>query len=132
MGVQGAGILRQIAAPDGVQDLFPGKDHIRIGGQQGQHIKFLRRQADLVPIHQNPAGDQINIDAIPTVNANDANISYDRANKTVSIGNASFASVYNTAGQCVMSSENNSFDISSLSAGIYVIKAGNSSLKIVK
>jgi len=74
----------------------------------------------------------VSTSGISTVNANDANISYDRANKTVSIGNASFASVYNTAGQCVMSSENNSFDISSLSAGIYVIKAGNSSLKIVK
>lgn len=74
----------------------------------------------------------VSTSGISTVNANDANISYDRANKTVSIGNASFASVYNTAGQCVMSSENSSFDISSLSAGIYVIKAGNSSLKIVK
>ena len=49
----------EAAAPDGVQNFLPGEDHIRIGGQQGQHIKLLRRQADLSSVHRDPAGDQI-------------------------------------------------------------------------
>jgi len=61
-----------------------------------------------------------------------AKISYDRSSKMVNVTGADFAAVYDTAGNMVMSSEESSFSISTLSAGIYVVKAGNSKLKIAK
>ncbi|WP_295730462.1 DUF4465 domain-containing protein [uncultured Muribaculum sp.] len=70
--------------------------------------------------------------AISSVNPDDTTITYDRASRTVSIGNAGFAAVYDTAGQRVMASDSNTFSIASLSAGVYIIKARNSNLKIVK
>lgn len=70
--------------------------------------------------------------AISSINPDDTTITYDRTSRTVRIGNADFASVYDAAGQRVMSSESNSFSIASLSAGVYIVKAGNSSLKIAK
>lgn len=59
-------------------------------------------------------------------------ISYDRATKTVSVSGAEFAVISNVEGQNVMSGESSTFDISSLPAGVYVVKAGNRSLKIAK
>lgn len=59
-------------------------------------------------------------------------ISYDRANKIVTVGDAGFAAVYDVAGHMVMSSEAQSFSIDHLSSGVYVVKSGNNSLKIVK
>lgn len=59
-------------------------------------------------------------------------ISYDRANKIVTVGDAGFAAVYDVAGHIVMSSEAQSFSIDNLSSGVYVVKSGNNSLKIVK
>lgn len=69
---------------------------------------------------------------INSVSANAPTLSYDRSTKTVNVGGADFAAVYNCAGQMVMSSDKPSFSISSLDAGVYVVKAGNSSLKIAK
>ncbi len=62
----------------------------------------------------------------------DSNIKYDRASKTVSIGDAGFAVVYDAAGNKVMAIEAESFSIEGLPAGIYMIRAGNASLKIAK
>ena len=74
----------------------------------------------------------VSTSGISAVRTNDAAISYDRASRTVTVGNADFAAVYNAAGQRMMSSESRSFNISSLPAGVYVVKAGNSSLKIAR
>jgi len=64
---------------------------------------------------------------------NDAlSITYDRANKIVNIGNAGFASVYDCAGNRVMSTDSQSFSISSLAAGVYIVKTDRSVLKIAK
>lgn len=59
-------------------------------------------------------------------------ISYDRASKIVTVGDAGFAAVYDVAGHMVMSSEETSFGIDHLESGVYVVKSGNNSLKIVK
>ena len=59
-------------------------------------------------------------------------ISYDRASKTVTVAGSDFAAVYNTQGNMIMSAEGTSFSISDLPAGVYVIRSGNSSLKIAK
>ena len=59
-------------------------------------------------------------------------ISYDRASHTVSVDGAGFAMVYDVAGAALMSSDQASFSIAHLPAGVYVVKAGNSSLKIAK
>ena len=59
-------------------------------------------------------------------------ISYNRASKTVTLAGSDFAVVYNPQGNKVMSAEGTSFSISDLPAGVYVIRSGNSSLKIVR
>ena len=60
-------------------------------------------------------------------------ISYDRVNKTVNLGRATFAMVYDATGRVVMTtSETNSFSVASLPAGIYVIKADNNQLKFAR
>ena len=70
---------------------------------------------------------------VNSVMANDnTNISYDRATKTVSVTGAEFAVISNVEGQNVMSGESSTFDISSLPAGVYVVKAGSRTLKIAK
>lgn len=61
-----------------------------------------------------------------------ATITYDRANRIVNIANADFARIFDTTGAMVMAGEQSAFDISDLPAGIYVVKAGNSVLKIAK
>jgi len=63
---------------------------------------------------------------------NAAAISYNRDSKTVSVANAGFAIVYDVAGAALMSSDEANFSIAHLPAGVYVVKAGNSSLKIAK
>lgn len=62
----------------------------------------------------------------------DAAITYDRVSKTVSIAGAGFAIIHNVAGQTVMAGEGPTFDISNLPAGVYIVKAGNRSLKIAR
>lgn len=61
-----------------------------------------------------------------------ARISYDRTTATATISDADFACVYNAVGQQVMSSFEPAFSLASLPAGVYVIKAGASSLKIAR
>lgn len=59
-------------------------------------------------------------------------ISYDRNSHTVYLSGNDFAIVYDAAGNAVMSAEGNSFDLTGLAAGVYVVKSGNSSLKIAR
>ena len=61
-----------------------------------------------------------------------ASISYDRASRTVSVAGAGFAAVYDSVGAKVFQSDAEAFSIASLPAGVYVVKAGNSSLKIAR
>jgi len=70
--------------------------------------------------------------SVKSVAGSSANISYDRAGKTVNVEGADFAVIRNISGQTVMSGEGNSFDISDLPAGVYIVKAGNECLKIAK
>lgn len=60
-----------------------------------------------------------------------AAISYDR-NSGVVTADTDYIAVYDTAGNRQMATEGNRIDISNLTAGVYVIKAGGSSLKVVK
>ena len=66
------------------------------------------------------------------VAADRAAINYDRGSKTVTLTGADFAAVYDALGAKVMQSDDKSFSIASLPAGVYVVKAGNSSIKIVR
>lgn len=70
--------------------------------------------------------------AAEIISADSATISYDRTSKTVAVGNAEFAAVYDSLGHKVMISDAGSFSIASLPAGVYVVKAGNASLKIAR
>ena len=60
------------------------------------------------------------------------NIRYDRASKMVTVQGADFAAVYDAAGSMVMSSEQSSFSLEYLPAGVYVVKAGNARIKIAR
>lgn len=64
--------------------------------------------------------------------ADKASIRYDRTSKTVSIAGVDFAAVYDSLGAKVFQSDDRSFSIESLPAGVYVVKAGNSSIKIAR
>lgn len=70
--------------------------------------------------------------ALSALQTTSAGITYDRASHTVSVENAGFASVFDCAGHRVMSSDEPTFSIASLDAGVYIIKAGNSSIKIAR
>lgn len=70
--------------------------------------------------------------AVAHIASSSAVIKYDRASKTVSVSGADFSAVYDSAGRKVMATEASEYSLESLSAGIYVIKAGNSSIKIAK
>lgn len=60
-----------------------------------------------------------------------AAISYDRKSG-IATADADYIAVYDTAGNRQMATEGNRVDLSNLAAGVYVIKAGGSSLKIVR
>lgn len=61
------------------------------------------------------------------------NISYDRDSKTIRLENKGFAAVYDTFGNMVMSSSDaDSFSVSDLPAGIYVVKTGSNRLKFAR
>ena len=64
--------------------------------------------------------------------ADQASLSYDRTSKTVSVNGTGFAAVYDSLGTKVFQSDAASFSIASLPAGVYVVKAGNSSIKIAR
>lgn len=59
-------------------------------------------------------------------------ISYNRESCSITLDNADFAMVYDAAGNCVMSAHEREFSISSLSHGVYVVKAGDSTKKIIR
>lgn len=66
------------------------------------------------------------------ISADSASISYDRSSKTVSLSGADFAAIYDALGNKVLLSDSKSFSLASLPAGVYVVKAGNSSIKIAR
>ncbi len=70
--------------------------------------------------------------AAAMIGADTTSIDYDRATKTVSISGADFAAVYDTLGAKVMQSDSKSFSLATLPAGVYVVKAGNHSIKIAR
>lgn len=62
----------------------------------------------------------------------EAAITYDRASHIVRVQGADFAMITDVAGSIVMSGESSEFDISGLGAGVYIVKAGNSTLKLAR
>ena len=74
----------------------------------------------------------VNPAAIESVGRDNNTINYDRASSTVTVEGIDFAAVYDSMGYMVMSSHDAQFSISSLAAGVYVVKAGNAKLKIAK
>lgn len=70
--------------------------------------------------------------ALAAVAADHNCLSYDNINKTVTLSHEAFASVYDTVGNLIMSSESSSFSIAHLPRGVYVVKSGNSSMKIAR
>lgn len=69
---------------------------------------------------------------ISSAKINDASISYDRKSHIVTISGAEFAMICDVTGAILMSGESETFDISSLPAGVYIVKAGDNSIKIAK
>lgn len=59
-------------------------------------------------------------------------ITYDRASATVNISGADFAQVYDSVGHAVMSSDSTAFSINDLTAGVYIVRAGDATLKIAR
>lgn len=59
-------------------------------------------------------------------------ISYNRASATVNIEGEQFAALFDAAGMIIMTTETGSMNLTSLPAGIYVVKAGNETLKIAR
>ncbi len=66
------------------------------------------------------------------ITATDNPIAYDRASGTVTIADKGFGIIYDTTGNAVMTTDGEPLDISTLGAGVYVVKSGNHSLKIVR
>ena len=65
MGVEGTRVFRKFASPNDIQDLFAGKHHIWVPGQQGQQVKFFGGQIDGLPVNCHAPGSQINGNTIP-------------------------------------------------------------------
>ena len=60
-------------------------------------------------------------------------ITYDKATKYINLSDKAFATVFDSTGRKVMSSDNaSSFSVETLAAGIYVVKSGNHSLKFAR
>lgn len=59
-------------------------------------------------------------------------INYDRNSHKIVLNGSDFAIVYDVVGNQLMTIDGTSGDVSSLSAGVYIVKSGNSSLKFVK
>ena len=64
--------------------------------------------------------------------ADQTSITYDRSSKTVTVSGADFSAVYDSLGAKVFQSDAGSFSLASLPTGVYVVKAGNSSIKIAR
>lgn len=65
-------------------------------------------------------------------NADGITLKYDRAGKTASWTGVEFADVQNVAGQTVMAGTDGELNLSSLPAGVYVVRAGARTIKIVR
>ena len=59
-------------------------------------------------------------------------IRYDRATKTVTVDGADFATVYDATGRKMIATDSQSFSLDCVPAGVYVVRAGNASIKISK
>lgn len=70
--------------------------------------------------------------SVSSVMSDGNTISYDRESHTVTLTGSDFAVVYDATGNKVMSSDSAEFSISHLDAGVYIVKAGNSTVKIAK
>ena len=70
--------------------------------------------------------------AATLLSADSAAITYDRTSKTISLSGADFAAVYDALGNKVMTSDRKAFSLAHLPAGVYVVKAGNKSIKIAR
>lgn len=66
------------------------------------------------------------------IHNNQSRISYDRLSHTISLDGGDFGIIYDAAGNQLMSIDGTTADVSSLPAGVYVVKSGNSSFKFVK
>lgn len=69
---------------------------------------------------------------ISLASTGNAAISYDRRSNIVSINGAEFAMICDVTGAVLASGETTTFDISAFPAGVYIVKAGGSSVKIAK
>ncbi len=70
--------------------------------------------------------------SVQSVSAEEANIAYERTSHTVSLTNAEFAIVYDMAGNKVMTADSKKFSVAGLAPGVYMVKAANKALKIIK
>lgn len=70
--------------------------------------------------------------SVSSLTADSNAIAYDRESHTVTLSGSDFAVVYDATGNKVMTSESASFSISHLDAGVYIVRAGNSTIKIAK
>ena len=66
--------------------------------------------------------------------AADSNIRIGYANQTVTVEGEGelMTNIYDTAGRCIVSTNESSIDLSAYPAGLYIVKAGDASKKIVK
>lgn len=71
------------------------------------------------------------VSAISSIEADGCDISYSRATSTVNLTGADYAGVYDSTGRLVKSGEG-SFSIADLPHGVYVVKAHNKSLKVIR
>lgn len=75
------------------------------------------------------AGEQ---SAINSVTAKKSAIAYDRATRVVTLAESDFAIVYDAVGNKVMTADSPTFSVAPLPAGIYLVRSGNSCVKIVR
>lgn len=65
--------------------------------------------------------------------ASRTDIRYNRANREIVLGEKGFAMVYDQTGRCVMTSdEADRFSVAHLAPGVYIVKCGNSKIKITR
>lgn len=60
------------------------------------------------------------------------NIFYSRKDAMVKLSGSDFAMVFDPAGHCVMTAESDQFSVAHLPAGVYIIKSGDQSLRIIR
>lgn len=70
--------------------------------------------------------------AVASVRSDMPAISYNRQSAVVTVSGNSFAALYDVSGAMIMSTDGGSMDLSSLPAGIYIVRSGNAALKIAR